>query len=90
MQGTSVASQPKAETKHDMPLDSAWTSDGKQILTCGCDRTVKLWDLGSNSQKVVGQHDGPIRHVCMLDPSAIGNMQVVATGTETLQCSARV
>lgn len=80
IQGTAVGSQPKAETKHDLPLDSAWTPDGKQVLTCGADRTVKLWDLASNSQKVVGQHDGPIRHVCMLDPAVTGNTHIVATG----------
>lgn len=80
MQGTSVASQPKAETKHDLPLDSAWFSDGTKVLTGGCDRTVKLWDLGSNSQVIIGQHDGPIRHVCVLDASATGGTPIIATG----------
>lgn len=84
IQGTSVASQPKTETKHDLALDSAWTPDGKQVLTCGCDRTVKLWDLGSNAQKVVAQHDAPIRHVCVLDPSYVGGMSVIVTGAPRL------
>lgn len=81
MQGTSVVSQPKAETKHDFALDSEWTQDGTKIITCGCDRTIKLWDLGSNQQTVIGSHDAPVRSVCVLDPQHAGGSPVIVTGT---------
>ena len=82
MQGTSVVSQPKAETKHDFALDSEWTQDGTKIITCGCDRTIKLWDLASNQQTVVGSHDAPVRSVCVLDPQHAGGSPVIVTGTQ--------
>jgi mRNA export factor len=91
VQGASLASQPKAETKHDLPLDSEWTADGTKILTCGCDRTIKLWDLATNQQTVVGTHDAPVRHVCALDPVHAGGSPVIVTGefwAAPLVCSA--
>jgi mRNA export factor len=78
IQGLSVMSQPKAETKHDYPLDSDWYTDGTKILTCGCDRTVKVWDLQSNQQMTVGTHDAPVRHVRVIDPGVFGAPVVVS------------
>jgi mRNA export factor len=85
IQGNTCASQPKAETKHELPLDASWTFDGSKVITCGCDKTVKLWDLATNQQRQIGQHDAPVRAVCALHPS-FGS--IVATGAllPFLQC----
>lgn len=79
IQGNTCASQPKAETKHDLPLDSSWFHDGSKVATCGCDKTVKVWDLQSNQQVQIGQHDAPVKAVCVLDPQ-IGGGNIVASG----------
>jgi mRNA export factor len=78
-QGTTPVSQPKAETKHDLAMDSSWFHDGSKVATCGGDRIVKVWDLQSNQQLQLGTHDSPVRSVSVLDPQ-VGGGTVVATG----------
>jgi mRNA export factor len=53
----------KASTSHSAPLlCCSWKDDGSGVFTGGCDKIVKLWDLGSNQSQQVAAHDAPIRH----------------------------
>ena len=79
LQGATPVSQPKAEQRHELALDSAWFHDGSKVATCGGDRAVRVWDLGSNKQVQLGTHDGPIRACCVLDPQ-VGGGNIVASG----------
>jgi WD40 repeat protein len=40
-------------------LTAVWTPDGKQIVTCGEDRTVKLWNRDGTLAKSLTQHPVP-------------------------------
>ncbi len=44
-------------------LTAAWTPDGKQIVTCGEDRTVKIWNRDGTLAKNLTQH--PVAPTCM-------------------------
>ena len=79
LQGATPVSQPKAEQRHELALDSAWFHDGSKVATCGGDRVVRVWDLGSNKQVQLGTHDGPVRACCVLDPQ-VGGGNIVASG----------
>lgn len=57
-------SNPKASQAMQAPvLCSAWKPDGTGIFLGGCDKAVRLWDLGSNQVQQVAAHDAPVRHV---------------------------
>lgn len=61
------AANPKASTSHAQPpLCSAWNADGSGVFSGGCDKAVKLWDLGSNSSRQVAAHDAPVRHCAFI------------------------
>lgn len=74
-------SQPKAAFAAPAPpLCSAWTSDGSKILSAGCDKEAKMWDLQSNQQQTVAKHDAPIRHM-----NFFNNMLVTGSWDKTLR-----
>jgi len=55
---------PKAQQTHTGPvLDVCWSDDGTKIFTASCDKTAKMWDLGSNQFVQVAQHDAPVKTV---------------------------
>ncbi|KAI1295440.1 mRNA export factor [Halotydeus destructor] len=55
---------PKAQQTHTGPvLDVAWSDDGSKVFTASCDKTVKMWDLGSNQAVQVAAHDAPVKTV---------------------------
>lgn len=55
---------PKAQQTHTGPvLDVAWSDDGSKVFTASCDKTAKMWDLGSNQCMQIAQHDAPIKTV---------------------------
>jgi mRNA export factor len=57
-------STPVGMIKHDKAvLDVAWSSDGQAVFSSSADKTVKMWQLGTNAQSVIAAHDAPIRHV---------------------------
>jgi mRNA export factor len=86
-QPSQMAAQPKLQTTHDLPLDGAWLPDGSKVVTCGCDRQVKLWDLQSNQQTTLGSHDAPVRKVAALDPAYGG---IIVSGADTALRHVRV
>jgi mRNA export factor len=52
----------KALSSHDSPiLCSAWSGDGTQVFTGGCDNMVKCWSLASGVSHRCGQHDAPVK-----------------------------
>ncbi|KAK2194151.1 hypothetical protein NP493_2g14009 [Ridgeia piscesae] len=53
---------PKAQQTHTGPvMDVAWSDDGTKVFTASCDKSAKMWDLGSNQFVQVAQHDAPIK-----------------------------
>uniref|UniRef100_T1JGF8 Uncharacterized protein n=1 Tax=Strigamia maritima TaxID=126957 RepID=T1JGF8_STRMM len=55
---------PKAQQSHQGPvLDVAWSDDATKVFSASCDKTVKMWDLNSNQQIQVAQHDAPVKSV---------------------------
>lgn len=54
----------KASHKHTAPiLDVCWSDDCTKVFSASADKTVKMWDLNSNSQTQVAAHDAPIKTV---------------------------
>lgn len=37
--------------------------DGTKVFTASCDKTAKMWDLGSNQAIQIAQHDAPIKSI---------------------------
>jgi mRNA export factor len=72
-------SQPKAQQTHAGPvLDVAWSDDGTRVFTSSCDKTVKMWDLGSNQAVQVAQHDAPVKTVHWIKAN---NYSCIMTGS---------
>ncbi|KAG9510625.1 mRNA export factor, partial [Fragariocoptes setiger] len=56
--------EPKAVQNHAGPvLDVAWSDDGTKAFTASVDKTVKMWDLGSNTFQQVASHDAAVRTI---------------------------
>ena len=74
---------PKAAINMEKPvLTTAWSGDGSAVFAGGCDNTVKMWNLGTNQQQQVAQHDAPVRH-CSFIPQM--NMLVTGSWDKTLK-----
>mmetsp|Transcript_21674 Transcript_21674/g.55191 ORF Transcript_21674/g.55191 Transcript_21674/m.55191 type:complete len:355 (-) Transcript_21674:490-1554(-) len=75
---------PKAQNKdHQQPvLCTAWKQDGSAIFTGGCDKTVRMWNLGSNQSQQVAAHDAPVRH-CFYVPTM--NMLITGSWDKTIR-----
>jgi mRNA export factor len=55
---------PKACKNLEAPvLSAAWSNDGSKVFTASCDKTAKMWDLGSDQIVQIAQHDAPIKTV---------------------------
>ncbi|OTF78354.1 mRNA export factor-like protein [Euroglyphus maynei] len=53
---------PKAQQAHAGPvLDVRFSDDGTKVFSASADKTVKMWDLASNQQMQVAQHDQPVK-----------------------------
>lgn len=68
---------PKAAINLEKPaLCSAWSTDGSVVFAGGCDNSVKMWNLQTNQQQQVAQHQGPVRH-CFF----VNQMNMLITGS---------
>eukprot|EP01095_Lingulamoeba_sp_RSL-Kostka_P011292 TRINITY_DN4257_c0_g1_i1.p1 TRINITY_DN4257_c0_g1~~TRINITY_DN4257_c0_g1_i1.p1 ORF type:complete len:352 (+),score=112.35 TRINITY_DN4257_c0_g1_i1:95-1150(+) len=77
--GNSCESEAKAEKMHNdgIPiLDTAWTGDGKNVFTAGCDNQVLHWELGSNTMNQIAEHDAPVKCVEWIE-----EMNLLVTGS---------
>mmetsp|Transcript_12066 Transcript_12066/g.24264 ORF Transcript_12066/g.24264 Transcript_12066/m.24264 type:complete len:344 (-) Transcript_12066:2458-3489(-) len=74
---------PKAGITLDKPvLCSAWNGDGSAVFAGGCDNGIKMWNLATNQQQQVAQHDAPIRHCAYISQM---NMLVTGSWDKTLK-----
>lgn len=72
-------SNPSGEQAHAAPvLSCAWNPQGNQVATGVADKSVMLWDLGSNQMKQIGGHDAPVKEVHYF---TAGNSQMVVSGS---------
>jgi len=56
------SSEPKAQQSMQGPVfEVDWYDDGTKIFVVGADKTVRVWDLGSNQVMQLGQHDQPVK-----------------------------
>jgi len=44
-------------------LSLSWRSDGNAIFMAGCDKQVKMLDVGSNNTITIGMHQQPIQSI---------------------------
>ena len=52
----------KAKQTRSHPLLCVdWSADGQQVLSGGTDGLAKIWNLGSNQEITIGQHQGAIK-----------------------------
>ena len=60
--------------KHDNApvLDTCFSSDGSTVFSVGCDKAVRMWQLGQSQQaQQIGAHDAPVKAVGYLSASNI-------------------
>lgn len=75
-QGTT---EPKAEQNVNGPvLEIDWCDDSSKLFIASADKTVRVWDLGSNQLATVGQHDLPVK-TCHWIKSNMGNGMLMTT-----------
>jgi mRNA export factor len=75
-QGQSV---PKAAYSHEQPvLEVIWSGDGTKIISGGCDRAARAYDVPTGQSTQVAAHEAPIRKLAWLD---INGQGLLATGS---------
>ncbi|RSL51802.1 Nucleoporin GLE2 [Fusarium duplospermum] len=72
-------SQGRHVYEHSQPvLNVDFSKDGSKVASAGADKNVKVCDLGSSQDMVVGTHDQPVRTVRFFDS---GNGPMVVSGS---------
>lgn len=67
----------KAKVTHTHPvLCVDWSADGAQVVSAGTDNLAKLWNLATNQEITVGQHQAPIKSIHW-----VKEMNMVVTGS---------
>lgn len=73
--------QGKALYEHNAPVfSSRWSTDGTKVVSGGADNQVKIFDLATQQQQQIGQHDAPVRSVRYVECGPT-NTPVVASGS---------
>ncbi|WLF80064.1 RNA export factor gle2 [Lodderomyces elongisporus] len=73
--------QGKAMYEHSAPVfSSRWSTDGTKVVSGGADNQVKIFDLATQQQQQIGQHDAPVRAVRYVECGPT-NTPVVASGS---------
>lgn len=71
----------RAMYEHDAPvLSTRWTSDGTKVISGGCDKQVKLYDIQSGQAQQIGAHDAPVKAVRFVECGPT-NTPVVVSGS---------
>ena len=72
-QGGQVQATPKAKVTHENSapvLSTVFSPDGNTVYSGGCDKAVRMWQLGStppnNVPQQIGAHDEPVKAVSYL------------------------
>ncbi|KAA8912803.1 hypothetical protein TRICI_003346 [Trichomonascus ciferrii] len=61
-------SQGRALYEHEAPvLSTRWFPDGGKVVSGGCDNAVRVYDLQSGQSAQIGQHEGPVSAVRVVD-----------------------
>ncbi|KAH3902581.1 RNA export factor GLE2 SCDLUD_000161 [Saccharomycodes ludwigii] len=56
--------QCRAQYQHQAPvLTNRWSTDGTKVASAGCDNLVLLYDVMTQQQQQVGQHDMPVKSI---------------------------
>lgn len=77
-QNGQVAANPKAQVNHENQspvLSSCFSSDGSTVFSGGCDKAVRMWQLGqsppNNIPQQIGAHDAPVKAVAVLPSNLV-------------------
>jgi len=66
--GTSVSVVPRFAYSHEGPvLCVAFTKDGQNVLSGGCDNRVKMFNLQTQKDQVIGTHDAAVKEIAWCD-----------------------
>ena len=75
-QGGQIRANPKAQVNHEGSnpvLDCCFSMDGSTVFSVGCDKAVRMWQLGqtppNNVAQQIGVHDAPVKSVGFLQAS---------------------
>jgi len=75
--GMQVQAVPKMAWNHDAPaLCVCFSKDGTCVFSGGCDNQLKMRNLQTNQEQVIGKHDGAICSVHYVD-----EMKMIVTGS---------
>ncbi|KEY72044.1 hypothetical protein S7711_00061 [Stachybotrys chartarum IBT 7711] len=78
-------SQGRHAYEHSQPvLDCDFSKDGTKIVSAGADKNVKVCDLASQQDIVIGTHDQPVR-TCRFFDSGSGPMVVTGSWDKTVR-----
>lgn len=76
-QNGQVQANPKAQVNHENNspvLATAFSADGSTVFSAGCDKAVRMWQLGqtppNNIPQQIGAHDAPVS-CCAVLPSNV-------------------
>ncbi|CAE7680634.1 RAE1 [Symbiodinium sp. CCMP2592] len=74
---------PRMAYNHEAPvLCCAFSKDGQRVFSGGCDNKVKMKVLQTQQEQQIGQHDGPVKEVFVVDEM---NMVVSGSWDRTLR-----
>ncbi|ODV95329.1 hypothetical protein PACTADRAFT_50064 [Pachysolen tannophilus NRRL Y-2460] len=73
--------QGRALYEHEAPvLSTRWSADGTKVISGGCDKAVRLYDIQSGQQQQIGIHDAPVKSVRYVEVTN-SNQPVVVSGS---------
>lgn len=75
--GHAQAVVPKAMIQHEQPVaDVAFKGDGSGSFSASYDGQIKWWPFTASEGQLIGQHDGPVRHIRWIE-----DKQILVTGS---------
>ncbi|WVR08721.1 hypothetical protein IAU60_005779 [Kwoniella sp. DSM 27419] len=72
-------SQGKAMYSHQAPvLDLTWSKDGQYLFSSGCDNLVQMYNMQTQQNQQVAQHDAPIKCIEFAEVPGSGPVLITA------------